>query len=78
MKILILLKMLRLPWHLACFMQFGEKRYHNEGAYAVLKHPDFEQPSFHSFKAVERPKVRSYLSSYVTQLSKTFIFFICD
>ena len=38
-------------------MQFGRKMFTNEGAYAVLKSPNFESPSFHSFKAVERPKV---------------------
>lgn len=38
-------------------VQFGEMRYNNEGAYAELKPPNFECPCFHSFKAVERPKV---------------------
>ncbi|XP_010097546.2 serine/threonine-protein phosphatase 7 [Morus notabilis] len=38
------------------YPQFGEPKYNNEGAYAVLKPPNFETPSFHSFKAVERPK----------------------
>lgn len=39
------------------FMQFGQKSYNNEGAYATLKYPDFETPSFHTFKAVDKPKV---------------------
>lgn len=38
-------------------MQFGQKSYNNEGAYATLKYPDFETPSFHTFKAVDKPKV---------------------
>ncbi|XP_008458903.1 serine/threonine-protein phosphatase 7-like isoform X2 [Cucumis melo] len=38
------------------FPQFGQKSYCNEGAYATLKHPDFETPSFHTFKAVDKPK----------------------
>lgn len=38
-------------------MQFGRKIFTNEGAYAVLQSPNFESPSFHSFKAVEKPKV---------------------
>ena len=38
-------------------MQFGRKIFANEGAYAVLQSPNFESPSFHSFKAVEKPKV---------------------
>lgn len=38
-------------------MQCGEKRYNNKGVYAVLKPPDFESPSFHSFKDVERLQV---------------------
>lgn len=55
-------------------MQFGEKRYNNEGAYAVLKPSNFENPFFHSFKAVERPKVRNYLPSYGTQkISLAFV-----
>ncbi|KAL6144541.1 hypothetical protein ACLB2K_055233 [Fragaria x ananassa] len=36
------------------YPQCGEKRYNNKGVYAVLKPPDFESPSFHSFKDVER------------------------
>lgn len=40
-------------------MQFGEKRYKNRGVYAVLKPPNFESPSFHSFKTLERPQVWS-------------------
>lgn len=43
-------------------LQFGKRRYNNKGAYAVLKSPDFASPSFHSFKAAERPMVMfSYL-----------------
>lgn len=38
-------------------LQFGRKSYNNEGAYATLKHPDFEIPTFHTFKAVDKPKV---------------------
>ncbi|XP_024027915.1 uncharacterized protein LOC21388598 [Morus notabilis] len=45
------------------YPQFGEPKYNNEGAYAVLKPPNFETPSFHSFKAVERPKLTLYGSS---------------
>ncbi|EXB68906.1 Serine/threonine-protein phosphatase 7 [Morus notabilis] len=44
------------------YPQFGEPKYNNEGAYAVLKPPNFETPSFHSFKAVERPKVRDVVT----------------
>ncbi|KAL6134652.1 hypothetical protein ACLB2K_066880 [Fragaria x ananassa] len=36
------------------YPQCGEKRYNNKGVYAVLKPLDFESPSFHSFKDVER------------------------
>lgn len=39
------------------FPQFGQKSYNNEGAYATLKYPDFETPSFHTFKAVDKPKI---------------------
>ncbi|XP_022960395.1 serine/threonine-protein phosphatase 7-like isoform X1 [Cucurbita moschata] len=39
------------------FPQFGRKSYNNEGAYATLKHPDFEIPTFHTFKAVDKPKI---------------------
>ncbi|XP_062087708.1 uncharacterized protein LOC133794484 isoform X2 [Humulus lupulus] len=39
------------------YPQFGETKYNNEGAYAILKPPNFESPSFHSFKAIERPEV---------------------
>ncbi|XP_065620919.1 serine/threonine-protein phosphatase 7 [Quercus suber] len=39
------------------YPQFGRKIFTNEGAYAVLQSPNFESPSFHSFKAVEKPKV---------------------
>ncbi|XP_030490635.2 uncharacterized protein LOC115706989 isoform X2 [Cannabis sativa] len=39
------------------YPQFGETKYYNEGAFAILKPPNFERPSFHSFKAVERPEV---------------------
>ncbi|XP_028774403.1 serine/threonine-protein phosphatase 7 isoform X2 [Neltuma alba] len=43
------------------YPQFGKRRYNNEGAYAILKSPDFESPSFHSFKSAERPKVDPYI-----------------
>lgn len=43
------------------YPQFGKRRYNNEGAYAILKSPDFECPSFHSFKSAERPKVDPYI-----------------
>ncbi|CAI8612000.1 unnamed protein product [Vicia faba] len=43
------------------YPQFGEKRYNNEGAYAILKWPDFATPSFQSFKSAERPMVYPYL-----------------
>ncbi|XP_050383989.1 serine/threonine-protein phosphatase 7-like [Argentina anserina] len=36
------------------YPQCGETRYKNEGVYALLKPPNFESPSFHSFKDVER------------------------
>ncbi|XP_022133758.1 serine/threonine-protein phosphatase 7-like isoform X3 [Momordica charantia] len=39
------------------FPQFGRKSYNNEGAYATLKPPDFETPSFHTFKAADKPKI---------------------
>ncbi|KAM4110917.1 hypothetical protein ACJW30_05G028500 [Castanea mollissima] len=39
------------------YPQFGRKISTNEGAYAVLQSPNFESPSFHSFKAVEKPKI---------------------
>ncbi|XP_030490639.2 serine/threonine-protein phosphatase 7 inactive homolog isoform X1 [Cannabis sativa] len=39
------------------YPQFGEINYKNEGAYAVLKPPNFESPSFHQFKAIERPEI---------------------
>ncbi|XP_062087710.1 serine/threonine-protein phosphatase 7 inactive homolog [Humulus lupulus] len=39
------------------YPQFGEINYKNEGAYAVLKPPNFESLSFHQFKAIERPKI---------------------
>ncbi|KAL2982210.1 hypothetical protein AAZX31_13G329700 [Glycine max] len=42
------------------YPQFGKRRYNNKGAYAVLKSPDFASPSFHSFKAAERPMVDPY------------------
>ncbi|XP_062008680.1 serine/threonine-protein phosphatase 7-like isoform X1 [Rosa rugosa] len=38
------------------YPQCGEKRYNNKGVYAVLKPPNFESPSFHSFKDVGRPQ----------------------
>uniref|UniRef100_A0A2N9HCA4 Serine/threonine-protein phosphatase n=1 Tax=Fagus sylvatica TaxID=28930 RepID=A0A2N9HCA4_FAGSY len=44
------------------YPQFGRKMFTNEGAYAVLKSPNFESPSFHSFKAVERPKADPFVS----------------
>ncbi|XP_059458086.1 serine/threonine-protein phosphatase 7-like isoform X2 [Corylus avellana] len=44
------------------YPQFGRKLYTNEGAYAVLKSPNFESPSFHSFKAVERPKADPFFT----------------
>ncbi|KAK7402253.1 hypothetical protein VNO78_14372 [Psophocarpus tetragonolobus] len=43
------------------YPQFGKRRYNNKGAYAVLKSPDFASPSFHSFKAAERPMVDHYV-----------------
>ncbi|RDX62247.1 Serine/threonine-protein phosphatase 7, partial [Mucuna pruriens] len=43
------------------YPQFGKRRYNNKGAYAVLKWPDFATPSFHSFKAAERPMVDPYV-----------------
>ncbi|XP_027342035.1 serine/threonine-protein phosphatase 7-like isoform X2 [Abrus precatorius] len=43
------------------YPQFGKRRYYNEGAYAVLKSPDFAKPSFHSFKSAERPTVDPYV-----------------
>ncbi|TKY48281.1 Serine/threonine-protein phosphatase 7 [Spatholobus suberectus] len=43
------------------YPQFGERRYNNKGAYAVLKSPDFASPSFHSFKVAERPMVDPYV-----------------
>ena len=55
-SIIIMLPLLNFR-HLFYNLQFGETQYDNEGAYAVLKPPDLEKPFFHSFKAVERPKV---------------------
>ncbi|XP_073223144.1 serine/threonine-protein phosphatase 7-like isoform X2 [Cicer arietinum] len=43
------------------YPQFGKRRYTNEGAYAILKSPDFASPSFQSFKSAERPMVYPYL-----------------
>ncbi|XP_061371074.1 serine/threonine-protein phosphatase 7-like [Gastrolobium bilobum] len=43
------------------YPQFGKRRYNNEGAYALLKWPNFESPSFHSFKSAERPMVDPYV-----------------
>ncbi|KAL3353079.1 hypothetical protein AABB24_020857 [Solanum stoloniferum] len=41
--------------------QATENRYGNEGAYIVLEPPNFDNPSFHCFKAVlPRPKVDAY------------------
>lgn len=39
------------------YPQFGKQRYNNEGAYAILKSPDFASPYFQSFKSAERPMV---------------------
>nr|KYP58399.1 Serine/threonine protein phosphatase 7 [Cajanus cajan] len=41
------------------YPQFGKTIYNNKWAYAVLKSPDFGSPSFHSFKAAERPMLTS-------------------
>ncbi|MED6197026.1 hypothetical protein PIB30_052878 [Stylosanthes scabra] len=43
------------------YPQFGQKRYNNEGAYAILQSPDFASPTFLSFKAAERPMVDPYV-----------------
>ncbi|KAK7261685.1 hypothetical protein RIF29_28002 [Crotalaria pallida] len=43
------------------YPQFGERRYNNEGAYAILESPDFASPFFHSFKSAERPMVDPYV-----------------
>ncbi|KAI5413733.1 hypothetical protein KIW84_058043 [Lathyrus oleraceus] len=43
------------------YPQFGGKTYNNEGAYAILKSPDFATPSFQSFKSAERPMVYPYI-----------------
>ncbi|OIW03768.1 hypothetical protein TanjilG_30044 [Lupinus angustifolius] len=43
------------------YPQFGNRRYYNEGAYAILESPDFASPSFHSFKSAERPMVDPYV-----------------
>ncbi|KAL2332259.1 hypothetical protein Fmac_019840 [Flemingia macrophylla] len=43
------------------YPQFGKTGYSNKGAYAVLKSPGFASPSFHSFKAAERPMVDPYV-----------------
>lgn len=54
--------------------QFGRKSYNNEGAYATLKPPDFETPSFHTFKAADKPKVyASMFSSLKEQLEFDYI-----
>ncbi|XP_015890694.3 serine/threonine-protein phosphatase 7 inactive homolog isoform X2 [Ziziphus jujuba] len=53
------------------YPQFGEKRYNNDGAYAVLKPPHFENPSFHSFKAVERPKVDPFVAVDIEDVTYT-------
>lgn len=44
------------------YPQFGRKTYTNEGAYAILKPPNFGSPSFHSFKAVDRPKADPFVT----------------
>ncbi|WCJ32881.1 serine/threonine phosphatase 7 [Euphorbia peplus] len=41
--------------------QATKERYKNKGAYITLKHPTFEEPQFHSFKAFSpRPEVNAY------------------
>ncbi|XP_065855778.1 serine/threonine-protein phosphatase 7 [Euphorbia lathyris] len=41
--------------------QATEERYKNKGAYIILKHPNFEEPQFHSFEAIfPRPEVNAY------------------
>ncbi|KAM7258514.1 hypothetical protein ACFE04_014255 [Oxalis oulophora] len=41
--------------------QATEDRYHNKGAYIILKPPDFQDPIFRSFEAITpRPKVNAY------------------
>lgn len=55
-------------------MQFGAKRYKNRGVYAVLKPPNFESPSFHSFKTLERPQVWS--EQFITFVSFFFPCFV--
>ncbi|KAJ7979134.1 Serine/threonine-protein phosphatase [Quillaja saponaria] len=44
------------------YPQYGERRYSNEGAYAILSPPDFASPSIYSFTAVERPRVDPYVN----------------
>lgn len=39
-------------------MQLDEKRYNNEGVYALLEPPNLEFPSFYSLKAEGRTKVQ--------------------
>ncbi|PON96174.1 Serine/threonine-specific protein phosphatase/bis(5-nucleosyl)-tetraphosphatase [Trema orientale] len=51
------------------YPQFGEINYKNDGAYAVLKPPNFESPSFHSFKAKERPKIDPYVVADVEDVN---------
>ncbi|PON96172.1 Serine/threonine-specific protein phosphatase/bis(5-nucleosyl)-tetraphosphatase [Trema orientale] len=53
------------------YPQFGETKYNNEGAYAVLKPPNFETPSFHSFKAVERPEIHAQSTTDRSSSSQT-------
>ncbi|KAK7825745.1 serine/threonine-protein phosphatase 7 inactive like protein [Quercus suber] len=53
------------------YPQFGRKIFTNEGAYAVLQSPNFESPSFHSFKAVEKPKHAQSSMVAISSLQKS-------
>lgn len=57
-------------------LQFGKRRYNNEGAYAILESPDFASPSFHSFKSAERPMVMSTYLLNIQCLNDIFSFLL--
>ncbi|RYR42502.1 hypothetical protein Ahy_A08g038974 isoform F [Arachis hypogaea] len=59
-------------------LQFGQKRYNNEGAYAILQSPDFASPSFFSFKAAERPTVISSYLVNIQSLNSIFSYTVGD
>ncbi|KAJ8771168.1 hypothetical protein K2173_023493 [Erythroxylum novogranatense] len=40
--------------------QATDERFRNKGAYIILRYPNFDEPEFHTFEAVPRPKVNAY------------------